>query len=156
MKRAAPLGFGLGLLFLLAGVRPAAAVTPAPGSPGYSRWQGYHCDEVFAKLKAHQPLTLTEGEAVEACEHLVGPKYVPLPPSEQANPGNGWNEPFGKSAAKIPPGTFLPPKPPKQYPHPKIFRIPPRSRPTPRRRPLPHPGVWAMAGWPRPWAGSAP
>lgn len=37
MKRIAPLAFGLGILFLVVGVRPAAAVTPAPGELGYHR-----------------------------------------------------------------------------------------------------------------------
>lgn len=117
----------MGILFLLVGVLPAAAVTPAPGSTGYDRWKGYHCEEIFAKLKARQPLTLTEGESLEPCEQLVGPKYVPLPPSERVPPGNGLNESFRKSAAKIPPGKFLPPKPPKQYKHPKILRITPQA-----------------------------
>jgi hypothetical protein len=124
MKRTAPLACGLGLLFLLAGVRPAAAVTPAPGSPGYGNWQALHCKEIFAKVMAHQPLPADEATAFEECKRLIGPKYVPLPPSERVTPGNGLNESFSKSAAKIPPGTFLPPKPPKQYKHPKVFRVP--------------------------------
>lgn len=123
MKRITLLASGLGLLFLLASVRHAAAVTPAPGSTGYRRWQGYHCEEMFAKFKAHRPLTPEEGEMLRACAHLVAPKYVPLPPNERATPGNGINESFKKSAAKIPPRTFLPPKPPKQYAHPKAVRI---------------------------------
>ena len=137
MKKLSLLASGLGLLFMLAGVRPAAAVTPAPGSAGYEDWQALHCEEIFAKVVAHQPLAADEGTAFEECKHLVGPRYVPLPPSERVTPGNGLNEPFKKSAAKIPPGTFLPPKPPKQYPHPKTLRIPttPSDSPTsPSRR----------------------
>jgi hypothetical protein len=125
MKRIALLASGLGLLFLLAGVRPAVAEPPALGFPGYHRWKDNRCAEIFAKLKAQQPLTPGEGDRLESCKHLVGPKYVPLPPSERVTPGNGINESFKKSAAKIPPGKFLPPKPPKRYPHPKILRIPP-------------------------------
>jgi hypothetical protein len=115
---------GVGLLFLLAGARPAAAARPEPGSPGYERWKSSHCDELWAKVHAHKPLTPEEDRMMEGCSHLVAPKYVPLHPTPQATPGNGLNESFKKSAAKIPPGTFLPPKPPKQYPHPKALRLP--------------------------------
>lgn len=112
MKKLSLLATGFGLLFLLAGVRPAATVTPAPGPPSYEDWKDNRCAEIFAKLKAPRPLTPAEGDRLEECNHLVGPKYVPLPPSERVPPGNGLNESFRKSAAKIPPGTFLPPKPP--------------------------------------------
>ncbi len=130
--------FVSGLLFLLLNSLPAAAQPPSPGQAGYDRWKGYRCEELGKKLRALQrmtpeqrksapPITSSEGERLQGCLMLVAPKVVPLPAGQQATPGNGLNESFRDSAAKVPPGTFLPPQPPKQYPNPKVLRLPPQA-----------------------------
>ncbi|MBF6568577.1 MAG: hypothetical protein IVW54_06845 [Candidatus Binataceae bacterium] len=126
MKMIAFLALFLGGLLLITATRDAAA-QPKPGQAGYDRWQGFHCDEIWAKLRSHRPITADEREMLEGCTYSVAPKYPDwlLKQGPQKAPGNGINEPFRNSAAKVPPGTFLPPQPPKQYPNPKVLRLPP-------------------------------